>query len=244
MKITATPAGKINVHLKQDIVLPCGQMSTLSTAVLNVDCPKPQPYQTGVRPKWIHSVRLHYSSTRDPFKGTIDMLQYPATPKFVMDHLHEMTPVAFPEVVQIKSKRPNMVKLEKIRKRIQQKCFAQAFHHTWNRHKYMVLAFTDTNSVEMDVEENEYEESGESEVEPGEATIVNDTKEETPNKDQQEVRKNLWISVSRGNVFKVSNIKKLIPKSLLPEWHQYELKAIRAMVPEFVGVHFQTLIQS
>lgn len=288
--IRMTPTGKIDVSLKQDIVLPCGTISKLSTALLNVDCPKPQPYTTGVRPKWVHSIRLRQPKP-EPFGGTIDMMQYPATPAFLMAHMDEMTSVEFPETVQIKPKRPNLVKLEKIRKRIQQKCFAQAFHHTWNRHRYLVLAFTDVNEVDgatapMEVEEETepsmqvqeetptpvQEETTETPVqeetptqvqeetqvqettetptpmqepttqveeEPG-ATQEEPMQETNVQEDWKEVRKNLWLSVSRGNVFKSSRIRKLVPRSLLAEWHQYELKGIRFM-PEFVAVHFHQL---
>ncbi len=254
IQVTTTKEGKVNVSLKQDFVLPCGALSRLSTAGLNVDAngaplKTPEPYATGARPKWIHTVRLWRN--HDPFMGTIDMITYPATPAFFLTHFKQMKPVEFPSSIQIKAKRPNMVKLEKIRKRIRDGCFAQAFHHTWKKHQYLVLAFTDTQAGDM----QEGEAEPESELSAPETKPVEETEtgvETEPGADEpesmdlvgdddKETRKHRWLSLLKGNGT-VSHIKKMVPERLRQKWHEYELKAIQAMAPEFIAVHFNQLV--
>ncbi len=59
---------------------------------------------------------------------------------------------------------------------------------------------------------------------------------------RQEVRRNFWISASKGNIFNLDNFETQIPDQLRPQWEQYKKKAIQTMLPEFVCVNFNTLV--
>lgn len=258
--IQASPTGKVDVHLalERHTVLPSGHLSKVLTASLVLDSNNnkletPAPFPMDAWPKWIHSVRMR--AKFDRCVGLIDIAKYPANAEFFRDHKQEMDPVPFPQTIEVHPNVSNLAKLERIRERIRSRCFGSAFFHLWNGHPYLVLVFTDDAKQTMKaIDEAPTAAPTPTPMATTPMDVVNEvanerktTSKELSSADEnaanKEVRRNMWLSISRGNVFNVSRIRKLIPPSLLREWHQYELKAIRAMAPEFVGAHFHKLIE-